>query len=267
MLVPKKIYNNDEITGRIYLQLCNLFIEPILDKEKDCFFDYAFCVMHKLNATKYHLLDYIRIEKNEYDRIQKLVNKGKCEMKEQLDLIFEFEAFLYQVKSSLDMLVKLLPPILGKGIVKTQTYGDKGEHLIKGLTQYKNKKGVNVNAVDNLIELIRSDKDSWLQTTIEFRDELNHHKGLKDYGFTLKSLPNGKYAVVKPKFNGFNTVDFMKLIYSNNIEYHQDFIALALAIKLPECFTLIPCDREHARTNLGDQNGYVKWSWGMKHSE
>lgn len=264
MLISKKIYDNNEITGRIYLQLCNLFIEPILNDQKDYFWDYAFCIMHKLNATQYHMMNYIAIEKEEYDRTQKLANKGKYEMKEQLELIFELEAFLFQVKSSLDMLVKLLIPIVGKDIVKTQTYGDKGEHLIKGLTQYKNKKGVNIKAIDNLIELITNDKDSWLKTTVEIRDELNHTRGLKDYGFTLLELPNGKYAVIKPKFMGFNTIGFMKMVYSNNIEYHQDFIALALAIKAPTCFSLIPCDREFARVNLGDQKGYVKWAWGMK---
>ncbi len=62
-----KLWDDEEIGGRIYLQLCNLFPEAFLSDQKDKFFFHAFSVMHKLTATKYHLDNYKRIEKIQYE--------------------------------------------------------------------------------------------------------------------------------------------------------------------------------------------------------
>jgi hypothetical protein len=83
----KKIYDSNEITGRIYLQLCNLFPETLLQEDKDLFFGHAFAVMHKLNATKYHLDNYKRIEKVQFDKALYSFKKGNFELLEQLALI------------------------------------------------------------------------------------------------------------------------------------------------------------------------------------
>ena len=64
------------------------------------------------------------------------------------------------------MFVKLMIPILGKNIVKTTTFADKGNRLIKGLNQYKEKKDSNPEAVDNLISLLNYHKTNWLEKAI-----------------------------------------------------------------------------------------------------
>jgi hypothetical protein len=258
-----KLYENDEISGRIFGQICNLFIEPILSDQKVFFYDYAFAIMHKLNATKYHLNNYKRIEKEQYERALQAFKKKKFELREALELIFELEVFLYQIKSSLDMLIKLMIPIVGKDVVSTKTYGNKGEDLIKGLMQYKKKKDVKVEAVDQLIELIRSDKDSWLEKVVSYRDELNHFKGLRNYQFEPLNLPNGEITVVKPSFKKINTVQFMTVAYTNNLEFHQDFLSCALEIKAPKGFILIPQDPEKAKKEFEDAGKYIKWAWGL----
>ena len=262
ILITKKIYDSNEITGRIYLQLCNLFLEAILHESKDLFFDHAFSVMHKLNATKYHLDNYYKIEQVQYQKAEYSFKRGKYDIEEQLPLIFELEAFLYQIKSSLDMLVKLLIPITDN-IVRTQTYSKKGEGIIPGLEQFKQKKGVRTDAVDGLIQLMRDDKDAWLQTVVEWRDELNHIKALKNYTFEPYQLPDGKVIVKKPSFKDMDTVKFMELTYHNNLEFHQDFMVLALTIKAPSRFVPIKQDEKQAIEEFKELGKFVKWAWGM----
>lgn len=256
------MYDSNEISGRIYLQLCNLYLETILPDSKDIFFDHAFSVMHKLNATKYHLDNYCRIEQIQFKKAEYNFNKGRYEIKEQLPLIFELEAFLYQIKSSLDMLAKLLIPITDN-MLRPQTYRDNGEGLIKGLEQFKHKKGIRKDAVDDLIQLMRDDKESWLQLVIDWRDELNHRKALKNYAFEPKELANGRVVIQKPTFKGMDTVEVMELVYQNNLEFHQDFMVTALSIKAPSCFVLMRQGEEQAIELYKELGKYVKWAWGM----
>lgn len=260
-LSVKKQYENNEITGRIYLQLCNLEVNTILHDD-GVFFSHAFSVMHKLNATMYHKENYKRIEANRHREAKNALRKGNYIPQEELALIFELEAFLFQVKSSLDMLAKLLIPVVGKDTVHTQTYGDKGEKIIKGLEQYKAKKDVNIKAVDNLITLMRYDKDCWLEMVVNIRDELNHRKGLRNYIFVPVELPNGTRVIKKPKFKRMNAVEFLELICANNIQFQQDFMAVAIAIKSPLPLISIPPEVGKEKFNC-DIGRYVKYGWGM----
>jgi hypothetical protein len=136
-LVVVQMWNDEEIGGRIYLQACNLFAQNILRQEHGAFMAHAVSVMHKLTATKYHLANYERVEVEERAIAEKLYKGGSANRREAFPLIFELEAFLFQVKSSLDMLAKLLNPIIGQGNVKTSTYGAKGDGLVKGLEAYR----------------------------------------------------------------------------------------------------------------------------------
>ena len=257
------MWDDDEIGGRVYLQLCNLFPEAFLSDQKDKFFNHAFSVMHKLTGIKYHRDNYKRIEKIQFEEAKRKFKKKPDETREAFELIFELEAFLYQVKSSLDMLVKLLVPILGSGMVKTTTYSNKGDDLIKGLTQYKNKKDVYVEMVDNLINLVQDHKKAWLEKTVKLRDELNHIEGLRNYRFEPLKLPNGELTVRKPRFKNFDTLEMMNLIYSNNLVFHQDFMVLSLALRAGPAFLLLPMDSKEAERRFNHKSAkYVKWSWG-----
>jgi hypothetical protein len=60
-----------------------------------------------------------------------------------------------------------------------------------------------------------------------------------------------------------NTVEFMETAYSNNLEYHQDFIVFALAIKLPKTIVPIRQDFEKVKEEFGEAAKYVKWGLGF----
>jgi len=257
-----KMWDDFEIGGRIYCQLCHLSAQNILNDKKDAFFSHAMSVMHKLTATKYHLDNYKRIENERYQYFQKQFRKRDLQLAEEFGLIFEIEAFLHQIKSSLDMLVKLIDPIIGAGTVGTHTFGDKGEKVIRGLEQYKLRKGSNREMADHLISLIRDDQRTWLEYIVSIRDEFSHTTALQKFRFEPAKLSNGEVIPQKPKLKGTETLPLLETAYSNNLGFHQDFMCLSLAMAFP-MFGLVPVDRSKP---LGFQNcdQYIKWAWSMR---
>jgi len=114
-LMIKELWDDPEICGRIYLQAVHLFANQLLADQWDVFFSHTSSVMHKLSATKYHLNNYCRIEEAEFQSLK--TNPPSTDKAfEAFELIFEIEAFLFQIKSSLDMLAKLLIPIIGNEV-------------------------------------------------------------------------------------------------------------------------------------------------------
>jgi DNA-binding ferritin-like protein (Dps family) len=204
-----------------------------------------------------------KIENRELKSAQRRFKKHPNETREAFELIFEVEAFLFQVKSSLDMLVKLLNPIIGSGFVRTKTYEKKGESIIKGLEQLKKKKNTRKEEIDQLIELIRSDKDSWIETVVDYRDELNHFKGLNDFKFIPRQIDYNQIIAERPRFKGYEVVSFMETIYRNNIEFSHDFVCVALSIRMPTCIYLETDTEENALQYFGNipSAKFVKYCW------
>lgn len=257
-----KLWRNPEVVGRIYLQACNLFPEGLLPDQKDRFFSHAFSVMHKLSAVDYHLENYRRLETEQAAASAARFRENPDDTEEAFELIFELDAFLVQVKSSLDMLAKLLRPILGEGVVKTATFAQKGEALIKGLRQYQKKGGVSVEATDDLITLIEEHRGAWLQRTVELRDHLNHVEALRDYKFTPTSDSSALDGVQKPRFDDTETLTLMELIRSNNLIFQQDFMVLALALRAFPGLVLVREDSAGGSLGVPQEIGkYVVWGW------
>lgn len=260
-----KMWEDQEIGARIYLQACNLFVGGLLLKEqKDRFFTHAFAVMHKLSATKYHLENYRSIEAEQLEEANRQFSKDPSRTREAFELIFELEAFLFQVKSSLDMLVKLLRPILGEHVVKTHTYGNKGEDLIKGLKQYRKKRGVNVEAVNRLIGLAEMHKEGWLQRTVELRDELSHIEGVRNYQYRPMKTSDGRIVAQKPSFKNFETLETLEIIYQSNLIFHQDFMAFSLALLPPAGIVLGPKAESEVVAGFPPEAAkYIRWCWRL----
>jgi hypothetical protein len=259
----KKLWSDKEISGRILLQLMNLFPESLLQDQKDRFFKHAFAAMHKLSAMKYHLENYERIEEEQYKQCYETFPTNPTEIREAFELIFELEAFLFQMKSSLDMLVKLLIPAIGPNLVKTHTYENAGNTLLNGLRQYGESKKANKAAVQNLASVVEIHRDGWIKGAVALRDELNHIEGLNNYQFVPLHLPDGKIGVERPRFKGKETLPFMRLIYHNALVFHQDFMVYTLSLKSPPVFSLAPQDPVRAEKDFPGCGQYVKFCWVM----
>lgn len=258
------IWNDPEINIRIFAQLCHLQYDQILEKPlSDRFFRYSECVMHKLHATRHHVEIYARLEQAHFERCTEQFTSGDLNTYECFDLIFEFEAFLYQIKSSLDMLVKIMIPVLGKR-VKTQTFAAKGDTLVRGLRQYLKDGSAQKEKVEEFIKMLEWAKTDWIEKVVDFRDELNHHRGLTHYMFSPEKLSSGKIVAVKPKFKNLDTLDFMIDIYGRNLVFHQDFMCFALSLIAPPPFVLTMENNIANVASFGDLAQCIKWGWGMK---
>lgn len=225
-----------EIMGRLYYQARELLLGYAFDvfkpktDERDKFISILVNVMIKISAMKYHLKNY---ERHETLCIEQL--KAKCGANSHIslqahELLFELEAFMFQMKSALDLAVKFLEALFPDRF-KTMTFGEKGEDLIKGLEKFKKDKNAKKEIVDSIVLMIKDDQTSWLKQAITLRDTLNHFKTIAGYNYQAKKMGD-KWEIIVPKIAGLNVLTYMKTIYPNCLEFIQDFMCLIIGMFL-----------------------------------
>lgn len=252
-----------EIMGRLYYQARELLLSRGFDifkpkeEEPDKFISILLDVIIKISAMKYHLRNY---EQHEALCIEEL--KGKCGASSHIslkayELLFELEAFMFQMKSALDLAVKFLE-VLFPHRFKTMTFGEKGEDLIKGLEKFKKDKNAKKEIVDSIISMIKEDQKSWLKQAITLRTTLAHFKTIAGYNYQAKN--NGEeWEIIIPKIAGLNVLPYMQTTYSNCLECIQDFMSLVIGMFLPKGFTVGV--RNTNISNVGEPlNQYIKFA-------
>lgn len=256
-----------EILGRLYYQAKELllshgfnFTEP-KEKERDDFLKVLLDVTVKIAAMQYHLKTY---EQHETLCIEQL--KAKCVGSENHislqahELLFDLEAFMFQMKSSLDLAVKFFEALFPNRF-KTKTFGDMGENLIKGLKNFKNDKNAKIDIVDSIISMIRDDQNAWLKQAITLRTSLNHFKTIADYNYQAKRNGN-KWEIISPLIVGLEALSYMKLTYSNCLEFIQDLMCLAIGLFLPKNVSVGV--RNSSISSFGEPlNKYIKFGWSL----
>ena len=225
-----------EIMGRLYYQARELllshgfdFFKPKED-ERDKFISILVDVVIKISAMKYHLKNY---EQHETICIEQL--KARCGANSHIslnayELLFELEAFMFQMKSALDLAVKFIE-VLFPHRFKTKTFGDMGEDLIKGLEKFKKDKNAKKEIVDSIILMIGDDQKSWLSQAITLRDSLNHFKTIAGYNYQAKKIGD-RCEISVPRIAGLDVLTYMETTYSNCLEFIQDFMCLVIGMFL-----------------------------------
>jgi hypothetical protein len=130
-----------EIDGRIYLQTQLILPQGNNQNLSKVVSILVFHVQYKLRSMLYHKDRFLGIE----DHIIKSAIEEKSDKSRVSDeLFFEFEAFLFQTKSVLDMTIKILEHLF-PGTFEFGTFSNKGSKLIKNLEEYrKNTKTASV---------------------------------------------------------------------------------------------------------------------------
>jgi hypothetical protein len=150
---------------------------------------------HKLHGVKYHL-DTIQKEViKRVEEFQKDYSAGSgvsTEIKNPR-LVYETEAFLCQVKSSLDLLVQALgsrvPPLASMKTLRRKNI-DGVEHAGGAVIN-----ALSSNGFPQLAGLIEKHRSQWIQKLVEMRDTVTHYSQLRGFQCFIEGPYMGKDQV------------------------------------------------------------------------
>jgi len=221
------VVSDKEITDRIYMQCCSLMPAGYLSGE--CcqrFFAAVMEVMKKLERAKYHA-----------DRCNTLARQrpaGPFPDGPQVvhaDLTTgvetEVEAFLFQAKSTLDLLCQVLAAATN---IKAHTFGTKGEKVTNALKRNAGKKREQQAA--DLIRLVTGD-ERWLERMVELRDEVTHFRALRSSGVQTRSVGDSIIMTEPVDSRGMPFSETVATLYFNLVTFSEDFVALTLGLSMP----------------------------------
>jgi hypothetical protein len=215
----------------------------------------------KLSALRYHckrfkLLQEQRLRELESDeRALEAIKRGViiCEK----EMVFEFEAFFFQMKSCLDMLVKLFVPIFDSKHASISTYGDKGKDVITHLQQLKKNKKLNLTLgrVDWLMELVQQAKDPWLKPLIALCDTVSHYRSFIGIGFSWDAGANAvRVPMAHASGSEYPLVEIMEKEAEQMIDYSREFVARTVLCGVPLNIYFHPMTKMEKR--------YFSAAWG-----
>jgi hypothetical protein len=269
-----------EIDGRITYQIWELMPQGDYDAFGHTISHLGVEVHHKLRALIYHRERYIETEKA---YLLECIEKGMSSARIPTNLLFDFEAFLFQTKSALDIAVKLLDYLFPDSF-RTHTFQDKGKKLISNLHKYADRlekedraKGSTEQSelaityrretIEQIINLLQDERVKWLSDAIDARDTISHYKGT----FTLANYEIetiGKQSTITlPKIAEREPRAFMDVTYQNLLEFLQDFFSLFVVLWLPPMFALRPVNVDQgdlARWNNLPQAKFIKYTIGIR---
>jgi hypothetical protein len=124
-----------EIDGRIYLQTLLILPQGNNQDLSNVVSILVFHVQYKLRSMLYHKDRFLEIEDHV---IKTAIEEDKDKASVPDELFFEFEAFLFQTKSVIDITIKILEHLFPKTF-KAGTFSNKGSKLINNLEEYRKK--------------------------------------------------------------------------------------------------------------------------------
>ena len=231
-----------DLIGATVGQAC-LMLRGIPDLKPEMTDEFVFranAVALKLCSLRYHSTRYESIQKRRSEEVSSnrdllfAIKKGVKIT--ELELLFEIEAFFFQYKSTLDMLVKILCPVTGLTAGSLSSYRDKGSGIIKKLEKFKKNKnhGRSEGRIDWLIEEIEKAKTPWLESVIRLRDTFSHYRPEIAFGF---EWDDKTARLVGPTAETPEGAQTMNLIMRNLIEsiiaYCTNFTAISISCMFP----------------------------------
>lgn len=249
-----------EISGRIFWQLREILGDDFLligffdEERKDKFTNVVLDVMLKLHAMRHHMNNFKQIE----EQYLKSIETSEQGIFRTHRMLFEFEAFLFQLKSTLDITVKALGVLLPNRF-PVKTFRDKGEALCASLEKYKHDKTCKTDLADDLIGVIRDDREAWLEHAISLRDDIGHYRTLAEFNYHAVNHGTTR-KITKPKIGGMPPLEYMQITFQNCIEFVQDFLCIAVAMAIPSQFSL-----SGANPSIGEPIAqYIKYGLGIR---
>jgi len=200
----------------------------ISDNAKREFKERTSDIDHKLYAVKYHLNNYEQAESDEIKEFSKNDKPpaGVQMMIEEPRLIYEVEAFLFQTKSCLDMLSKVIEPVFDFGDCSFDKMGDQ---LIK---QLRNKcSPLLTTYAEKIIKLIENAQEAWIVELIEMRNIITHRSKLQGFNcFMQDPYMGGDIATIHyPTMpNKRRALEYCQDVYEKLLSFCEEFLKLTL---------------------------------------
>jgi len=207
--VPK---SSDYITGK-YQKAIKL-VENIRRKTDDCFHK-AVAVRYSLSVIKQEMSN--RPSADDMKNYSEMIANNMCEQAELKNdgLIYETEAFLFQVRTNLDILIQLLKYVPEYRYLEDVSRSGDTEAFVfcnKKLDENTTNK-MRANGHELIADFFDVETNEWIRELNKMRNEVAHRSGLK--GFTSFVFNSGKDKVIYAQMpNGKNADDFCEEIFS-----------------------------------------------------
>jgi len=185
-------------------------------------------VDHKLHAVKYHLNNYERAERDKIEEYRKNYKPptGVQQIIEEPRLIYEVEAFLFQVKSCLDVLSWVLKPVFGFAYC---SFGDKGDDAINRLKN--NCPATLTPYANNIVNLIEEAQHAWIVELISMRDQITHHSNLEGFDCFIQDpyIGGGAADIHYPTMpNQRRALEYCQDIWQRLLSFCQCFLKFTI---------------------------------------
>jgi hypothetical protein len=184
---------------------------------------------HKLHAVRYHLQT---IRGEIVDRVKEFernysAGSGIAQELENPRLVYETEALLFQVKSSLDILTQTLgcviPPLRSNHSFKSKTVD--GAEVIGG----KVIDALLNNGFEDMGNLFESDRTRWIQDLVEMRDTITHYSRLRHFHCFIEApyMGGGKVSIHYPTMpSGIRVDNYCQASYTNLLNLHKSVFTM-----------------------------------------
>ncbi len=177
---------------------------------------------HKLYAVRYHLDNFISEEQSQVQKLKEdYTPPGGGQMDiENPALIYEMESFLFQVKSSLDILaVGPLNKLLG---LELGSFGT--EMVIDALKKNENKVG---KQKANKLKYIIEENRDWIEELNEMRVQITHCSELEGFMCFLRMpFTGGEECIIYyPSMpDGTRATRYMESIWRKLLSFYKSFL-------------------------------------------
>ena len=197
-------------------------------EECNDFLDLVMLISRKMVSVWKHLQAYQAEEKRLREKFADPAAKHHVYSQE---LFEEFDVFAVQIKSTLDHVVKVMRPMLGRKWTM-YTFAGKGEGVLASLKNNTPRK--HAGRVKSMEHFLFSERHMvWLAAIIDSRDRMNHCQegGLRIEKFAVFRNQDGTIHV--PMWSDEQELGkAMDAIWSNSFHFVEDFIMLALHFRV-----------------------------------